>query len=336
MLLKLRRIESVHSRYFDMWRGGSAVAVVIGHVFQVFSPSHQRLFSTLAGFAVMAFFALSGFFIHKSLSRCFQDSIDWRSFVAARVDRILPPFVVSLLLTILLWGVAPYFFASGSHSFLTPTSRTEYSLDGVWQTVFFLNGFIGTTLSANGVLWSLTYEVWYYVLGCLLSMALMGSRVGWVSIPLLIVLTTANKYFAIQGLVWAGGFFVSILHANAKIPVLPRLPMWLLPAALLIWMMQVPETMLSRAGLISMLLFGVWMVWHMAYVLGRDNVPQIRWLAWSASFSYTLYITHFPILLFIYGISENAALPALVVVLLLSALIGPRVEALRFATRRWH
>lgn len=160
MFLKSMRITSAHSDYFDMWRGGSALVVATAHAYQIFGSKNyatfDRFFSAIAAAAVMAFFALSGFFIHKSLTRCYDGQrLDWQSYFIARFDRILPPFIFSLVLTVFLWILSPHFFISGTHDFVTETNRSGYYLDGLWRTALFLNNFLGPAISSNGPLWSL-------------------------------------------------------------------------------------------------------------------------------------------------------------------------------------
>lgn len=333
MFLSSNRISPTHSKYFDMWRGGASIVVAAAHTVQIFGASYPsfygRLFSALAGAAVMAFFALSGFFIHKSLARCYGDSLNWRSFLKSRADRILPPFVACLALTVILWAIAPQFFASGTRDFITPTDRSGYSLDGLWLSMFFVNNFFGPALSANGPLWSLTYEVWYYVLACLFSMAILGQRRAWIALPILVLLTLLDVWFAILGLVWLGGFYISILHAKDCLPKLPNFPISLVPIALLVAVLLAPDSLVGKASILFRLAFGFWMVFHMAHMLNQVSVPEIRLLAWSGSFSYSLYVFHFPILLFSYGIYEGAGLLVLSFILGFSALIGPSLEKLR-------
>jgi peptidoglycan/LPS O-acetylase OafA/YrhL len=227
-----RRLERAHSAYFDACRGASALAVLFAHAVQLFRPAHATIISCFAGAAVMAFFVLSGFFIHKSLARVYQTR-DWGSYVRGRCNRILPPFGACIALTLVLWLTAPILFESGTRAITAPSVRTEFSLEGLWETLAFLNPFVGTTLSANGPLWSLSYEVWYYALAALFALAVAGRRAGWVWLPLLIVLSTLQPWFAVYGGLWACGFLLSALHANGRYIELPRLPYWLVPAVLL-------------------------------------------------------------------------------------------------------
>jgi len=312
------RISRDHSAYLDAWRGGSALAVVVGHYFQIFTPSPWIIWGHLAAGAVMAFFVLSGFFIHKSLSKSVDRPTD---FIAARADRILPPFLAAIALTIALWAIAPHVFPSGSRALAIPYGRPDFSLHGLAPTLLFVNGFFGGTLSADGPLWSLSYEVWYYVLAFGLFLVWSGRRLGWLLLPAALVLTVRNPAFLVLGLVWAMGFAVSIAHANAR---LPRIPAWpaLILAAALYWNLMYFE-----------LAFGLFFALHVANVLRRP-APHVPFLPKTASFGYTLYVIHFPIMLFAAGCGFPA-LPSAFVAVGCAALVGPRLEALKpFARRR--
>ena len=334
-LLASRRIEAAQSAYFDLWRGLSAMLVMFAHAGQIFVPSHHQVLTPLAGGSVMVFFVLSGFFIHKSLAGAFRHR-DWASYAHARINRIVPPFVFCILLTLALWWLAPMLFATGTREFLVPTTREGFALDGFWATVAFVNPFFGGTLSANGPLWSLSYEVWYYVLAGFLALALAGRRAAWLWLPAMLALTVLQPWFAVYGVLWAGGFYLSALHANDRLPALPRLPVWLVPVALYVALWFAPAAWLGRIALMFHLACGAWFLWHATAALQRPSLPSVPWLQRSAGFSYTLYVVHFPMLLFAYGIRPSLATGALaaLVVLVFAAVAGPPVERIALFARR--
>lgn len=301
------RLSIQHSRYFDAWRGGLALVVLFGHVAQVYYGASLKIWGTASISAVMCFIVLSGFFIGKSLERK-----DWRTFAIARADRILPPFLLCLLLTVMLWALAPIVFVTGDHGFPAPTARPEYSLDGFWQTAFLLNGFLGNTLAANGPLWSLSFEVWYYALAALAAFG----RWRW-ALVIGVLLSALNYNFAILGALWLIGFGLSrrplgFLDSNIVPAVLLASAMWF------VW---------TGGEWPIALAIGLWFAAHiqrMLRVMPLDLGPIAR----TGSFSYSLYVTHFPLLLFCFG----AGLPsgvAVVVALAFAATIGAWVEGAR-------
>ena len=330
MLFTNKRLTTAQSGYLEMWRGGSAVAVMIGHAFQVFTLDPSPVWSMFAAAAVMAFFVLSGFFIHKSLARSFADGARW-NFVVARVNRILPPFALAIALTTALWALAPLFFAHADRSYAIPTARPDFSLRYLPSTILFLNGFFGGTLSADGPLWSLSYEVWYYVLAFLAGCIVLRQKWAWIAIPIALALAIRNIQFAILGLVWWTGFFVSILHANDRLPRRPTWFLWALPVLAAPFYLARPS---SFSTLLTFdLAFGVAFAMHLLRILEAAALPCNRALRHSASYSYTLYVTHFPLLLFAYGALHERTwlmLPVGLAILALCIAIGPRVERVKF------
>jgi peptidoglycan/LPS O-acetylase OafA/YrhL len=306
------RLPERQSQYLDAWRGGAAIVVLIGHSFQIFEVNPWPIWGAGATGAVMVFFVLSGFLIRKSLDSCMAKD-DPARFVTARVNRIVAPFLFSIALTVALWAIAPAMFQTGDRTFAVPTARTEFSLQYLPSTLLFVNGFFGGTLSANGPLWSLSCEVWYYALALLLTL----KRWRWLGIVIAAVLTWRSIGFAILGSTWALGFF------------LPRMPKWLmlLPAAGLLALLAMPT---SEPALYAWeVSVGVAFAAHLANL---PEQPPRTWIYPSAAWSYTLYVVHFPLLLFAYGvIGVNWLVPF--AVLGLAALIGPHIEKIKIVRR---
>lgn len=180
---------------------------------------------------------------------------------------------------------------------------------------------------------SLTYEVWYYILACLFSMAIIGKRVGWIAAPSLAILTVLDVWFAILGCVWFGGFCVSVLHATKRLPRAPNIPLLLFPLMALTAALVVPDNLAGEARIIFELVFGGWVIYHMALKLQKQGTPRVPILLLSSRFSYTLYVIHFPIFLFLYGANESGGVIALIFTISIAALIGPSLERVRISER---
>lgn len=306
------RFTPTQSAYLDAWRGGAALIVLVGHSFQIYSLNPHPVWGALAAAAVMAFFALSGFLIGKS-----TQSGDWRKFTVARANRILPPFLFSLALVSVLYWVAPFAFVTGTHALPEATARPSYSLEGLLPTLFLMNGFVGQTVSANGPLWSLTFEVWYYAIA---AFAVFGRRPAALAFAL--ILTVLEPSFAILGSVWFLGY---LLAWGVRLPI--GRPLWAAPALAMVAIFVAPENYVGYLTLIFEVLFGVCFVGHIARVLDGDPI-RIPLLSYTAKFSYTLYVTHFPLLLFGYGMGQSWAASA-IVALAFAAFIGTYLEKLR-------
>ncbi|KQX19274.1 MULTISPECIES: acyltransferase family protein [unclassified Sphingomonas] len=334
ILLTHKRIEAEQSLYFDMWRGGSAIVVLLGHIVPLYFHG-ERIFAALAGGAVAAFFGLSGFFIHKSLTKGSETGrFDWLSFAAGRFDRIVPPFVLALAVTILCWLIAPWVFASGSRAYLHPSVRDSISLDGLWETAALLNGFVAPTVSANGALWSLSFEVWLYVCAGFLVAFLTGRKMAIAGLAIFPLLAFLNPLFGLWSAIWLAGAAVSICHANGRLglfrPRILRLTA-LLPLAALALVVAIPRRYSYGATLIFEFAFGAWFIVHMGRALLSRKLPRWRALERAAGYSYTLYVIHFPLLLLAYGTWESpwGAPFAGLAILALAGAIGPRIEAVK-------
>jgi peptidoglycan/LPS O-acetylase OafA/YrhL len=276
----MRQLTAEQSAFFDTVRGGGCLYVATVHALQLFGLPYPSPLPQMGLLWIGAFFVLSGFLIHRALLRH-----DWRAFVRSRSLRVLPPFICAMMLTAALWGLAPLFFASGSHDLLSPTSRVDFSLDYFVSTLLLVNGLVGGTVPANGPLWTLAVDIWLYALA---AMCVVGGR--WKLIAALFIA-------------------IIIIRAPAYLPF--------------------------------MLAFLAGWCWSALHVQGRADVPRIafRPFACAAPFSYTLYIFHFPMLLFLYGATGERPwmmLPSLVAVIAVCAVVGPAVEEMghRLSRRR--
>ncbi len=269
----------------------------------------------------MIFFVLSGFFIHKSLVRSVSER-RLSDFVVSRVNRIVPPFAFAIALTVALWAIAPMAFG-GDRSLDSPI-RSEFSISGIWVTAVFLNGLFGPTVSANGPLWSLSYEIWYYTLALLFALIVLGKRGGWVFIPALLILSFYEPRFLILGFVWMFGFVVSILHSNKRLPDLSHWPFLILAIIALVLYIQIGPSQESPFYVFEIAL-GAWFSVYLTEIVQREPGS---FAPFTANFSYSLYVTHFPLLLFMRGAQVQwwVAVPTIAAAFIC---IGPWIERLR-------
>ncbi len=136
---------------------GVAGLVRGGHYwFQIFGYGHL---------AVLLFFFLSGFSIHYSnFGRPRTSEPDWWDYFYLRFRRIYPIFLVAMGLTFLL-----LFLSSGLHLALAEPLAAQMQPLRLAATFFFLTdyswgGQLFNVLPSNAPVWSLAYEVPYYLL----------------------------------------------------------------------------------------------------------------------------------------------------------------------------
>ncbi|MGE8538503.1 MAG: acyltransferase family protein, partial [Acinetobacter sp.] len=159
------KLSPYFSLQLESLRGISAIVVLFTHCFQAFiAPFDLSLYSwvrLLGQAAVMIFFVLSGYLIGYSIqyNAHRQCQFNLRDYLQQRCRRILAPFLFAMALTLILYLLAPLFFASQSHAFQNSFGmmiRTDYSVDSgdFIGALLFLNGFVTPTVSANAPLWS--------------------------------------------------------------------------------------------------------------------------------------------------------------------------------------
>jgi peptidoglycan/LPS O-acetylase OafA/YrhL len=185
----------------------SALLVVADH--SIFLPDPMNQLSVLdisvGDYALVIFFALSGYQVHDS----WQRDPSWWRFSARRVLRIVPPLAVVLVLTAFVIG--PAFTTLSLGDYLTHpmtwgylSTTIPFLLQGPLPGVFESNPH---NMSVNPSLWTLPMEVFGYGLVLALGVAI---AIGVPRLVLPVVLAglmlTLGVYDATLGQYDAGGF----------------------------------------------------------------------------------------------------------------------------------
>ena len=282
------------------------------------------------GYAVLSFFTLSGFLIALSVERNIEGYgyFNIREFVIARVARIYPALIASVILCISLYWTLHFFGISGELSLSRPSdvyppSRTEFKLTLVeiiytlMQTYAFGPGWY---ISANGPLWSLSYEVGFYILTGLFATLIRGRDARLFSalsiFCIAIVVFYMKKYlFLHYGTIWLLGVclfinlknnpnFEDIAKSENKIPLI-NLSSSIIALFIFLCLTNLMLALcIGDGGIIYnwiasvvsiMFLFG-------AIRLNRSIFPYFVGFANS---TYTLYLFHFPLMLFFYALIRD-------------------------------
>ncbi len=322
-----RPIPHVVSPQIDSLRGLSAIVVLLAHANQVFiSPSYHGLyaiFGVIAQSAVMVFFVLSGFLIGKSLTRnaSSENGFNLVRYATDRANRIFPPLVFSIIVVLILYFAAPYTFSTGTNSFIDASqfmARQGFNVDAtsIVGSLFFLNGFLTENISVNGPLWSLSFEVWYYIAAGAIFFYRGPKRVI-VFAAIMCLLGALNKLFIFYSVVWFSGLAVCILDNNKifykKLSIIICAAFGLPAIALAAYYTYsfIGNTSPNQTDIklifVFNFLFGISAsaALHML-VNGLIKIKPI--LPRTSAFSYTLYVIHFPIILFVYGTTQTLIL----------------------------
>jgi peptidoglycan/LPS O-acetylase OafA/YrhL len=308
MKTEIAKTPSDHMPWLDWLRFIAAFVVVIAHAradtFPAFGelPEAQKTMATqlfyavtrLGHEAVIVFFVLSGFLVGgKVIERSVDGSFDPLSYAVDRFSRLYVPLLPALFLTVIAGIVAGI-----------PISVYEFI-----GNLASLQGVAVQPPRANGPLWSLSYEVWFYVLACVASVAIKrrSTTSFLVLIVVLLLFTALEPHYLFC---WIIGAFAYITR--------PRwsgvwLGLGVVVTAVGISFSQIASESRSIIGLASFISRELAvMVLATGVAVTVQQLITFRRGGWIAAFdrqggllakgSYTLYLTHYPILVAITGL----------------------------------
>ena len=284
-----------HSVYaLDLARASAALAVLVDHVrdrlWVKFSdlPGDQHTplvgaffaLTRLGREAVVVFFVLSGFLVGgRMLKRLQQGSFDLTSYAVDRAARIYLPLVPACLLTLLIGGVV---FGQSPNVF-----QLLAALAG-------LNDVVQPTLPLDPPLWSLGYEIWFYVLAGAVGALVMRRHIllsfAIAAAAVLVFTAHASPYLFYW---WFGALAVFVLDIRFA---------WMLAAGGAVMVLAGigcrPSHALSDALCDAFVAVGFTglLPWLSRPGVNRALRPLAGLGGMLAAFSYTLYLTHYPIL----------------------------------------
>jgi peptidoglycan/LPS O-acetylase OafA/YrhL len=297
-----------------------------GLFFVDFSKLHHssavlKVIYFLTGFghqAVMVFFVLSGFLISNSIiKKLIAGAWSSRSYAIDRISRLYVVLIPGLLLG-LLWDESGrlLFASSGLYSqplaaFGTIIAQQQISLKNFVGNLLFVQTILCQTFGSNGPLWSLANEFWYYVL--FPSILITGIawrrslfRVAIIGTALVVgVAVFVGSSILLGFLIWLAGCGLVLACRKFRLKRRTTLaPYFLVFSSGLCICLFASRT--GRFGILGGdLLVGLAFSFFLFGVLQMDYLPRnpnyARIAHFLSGFSYSLYLLHFPFLLFLRG-----------------------------------
>lgn len=171
---------------------------------------------------------------------------------------------------------------------------------------FFVQTIETPIYGTNSPLWSLANEFWYYVLFVLGLLAVARNLPGALRIGACVAALVAfihlPMHILLHGLIWLGGAVLAYVVQSGRLPVLPRLLAVMAVLALAGALLVVRFGALSGLGYFANdALVGATLVLVFMTITYRAALPKprARFSGFTAEYSYTIYLVHFPIVMLI-------------------------------------
>lgn len=237
--------------------------------------------------AVMIFFVLSGFFIGGGiLSKASKEKFFFKEYLIDRIARLYVVLIPALALT----AIIGFFLTTYSMIEIKALTLTDFI-----GNLFFLQTIYVSEYGNNSPLWSLSYEMFYYLLFPLSFFVYKGIYRYW-SILLIIFLTAiATKEILIYSSVWLLGVILWKLQRRV-IPIS-------LSLIIFIGMLVIRRLDLFDFGskyMEDILFSGSFFLLANSFIFTErltflNKIEKVN--EKFANFSYTLYLIHLPLIL---------------------------------------
>ena len=320
----------------DCVRGLSALIVLFAHaraflfvdLGEVTNPNmFQKGFYFASGVhhqAVMVFFVLSGYFVGGGvLKLLYSNKFSWRKYIVTRLTRLWlvlgPAIALTIFLQLVGQVLSPDAYAGRFHDIWMSGPNLELAqvplVVSALGNLLFVQTIAIPAMATNGPLWSLAFEFWYYSLfplmvvpcGVFLNQATstirggthQGIVKGFLCISAALGLLTILPWGLVsQGMIWILGVVVWELARRGMCPIDRVRSAWMVLGLLFF----VSTLVTTKIGVLPFSDFAVGAAFAL-WMLSLVGVWKVQsWAVNSARFladiSFTLYVTHFPVLLF--------------------------------------
>jgi peptidoglycan/LPS O-acetylase OafA/YrhL len=265
----------------DALRGLAALSVCLFHFtngqnFQ--ATSYLIPVGQYGWLGVEVFFVISGFIVPYAMLRAGYTLSAWPTFLAKRLVRLEPPYLVSIIIVLLLAiasTVAPGFRGA----------PIDWSLLQIAGHLGYLNTVLGLPW-LNPVYWSLAIEFQFYILIGLTLPALVAAPVSLrlATIVVLALLPSALPQASAATIVPALPFFAAgLVTFLLAVGLIRPAAYWTTLAALGIALVAARGWAEASAAVVP------------AAAIATLRLPRVGPVAWLGAISYSLYLLHVPV-----------------------------------------
>lgn len=322
-----RKLTAAASDSLDLIRALAACAVMVGHLRALFFVNFRQLSQKswplqalyfLTGFghqAVTVFFVLSGFLISSTVIRSHVlGKWSWRDYGVNRATRLYVVLIPGLLLGF-FWDRLGSWLLAAKGIYAQPLADLGPAVPLVNLTagnflgnLLFLQTIFCDTFGSNGPLWSLANEFWYYVMFPVALAACLAWARGHLRLAIpftflaILIGAFVGRGILIGFLIWLAGYGLVLLYSKVRIrsrfAALALLCFTSVLSGVMFAVVRVlqPDPLLNDLEVgfaFTLFLFAVLQI-----AVRRNPSPYSAVVHRFAGFSYSLYVLHFPFLLF--------------------------------------
>lgn len=307
----------VHHARMLLWEGYSNGFNLHAESYSLLSKLFVYFFSIFRyGYeAVLFFFILSGFVIHLRYARnlAFKGAMaefDFIPYLKRRARRLYPPLITALALTLILDSLGkglhfPIYYQETPYSLINESINSRLDIITLLGNLIFLMKTYVSVYGSNGPLWSLKFEWWFYVIYPLFWFASRRSlTLATILMIALFLVSSHQDFWPLQllrdifstMLIWWLGVILADIHAG-------RIRCGWIIIALVNFILAIFVKVVSPAYSSLGIGLGFASLLSILFELHRRNF-SLNWLERLkplGDMSYTVYVIHFPLFVFISG-----------------------------------
>ncbi|MDB5119525.1 MAG: putative acyltransferase [Sphingobacteriales bacterium] len=309
--------------WLDLLRGMAALLVCLGHLRLICfaelpaenSSLPGKILFFLTGFgheSVIIFFVLSGFLIIKSIHESvWKQKWTFFGYINNRMTRLWVVLIPALILGV-VWDKVGLHYYSNSLAYTNniryfnggPLIQDRISVSIFFENVFFLHSIYQNVLGSNSPLWSLSCEFWYYIIFPLLYFSIssqynLRSRILFFCLGLTFfsILNIDTQLYAITWL--CGGLSYLIYRSSFQTLFVKKYFLIFISVVFFITLIMLrfkKNPLIFNDYFLALVLS---LLIPALTLLRMDNERLKRGAIFISNISFTLYVVHQPIFVFI-------------------------------------
>ncbi|TYK64773.1 acyltransferase family protein [Colwellia echini] len=292
----------------DAFRGLCALCVVILHMRFVGTFTELNFFRG-SGIFVEFFFVLSGFVLAHSYG--FRKNLNFKSYMKARFFRIYP-LHFTMFIFVFVFQLAKFLiYKYTSINFDGEPLAHQFAIGEILPNLMLIHAWTPYTelYSFNGPSWSISIEFYMYALLFVSIVAFKSNKViSWLVISMMAFLLMYFDSHILVGSVlrglsaFFGGAVIYVVYCKISHLKVPYILGGFIEVLLILLIILIVQSDLEYRSILATILFIV-TVLCFAFECGAvSKILKVNVFQYAGKLSYSIYLTHFVLLMYISGI----------------------------------